>query len=228
MTQHTFSIKSVLLFGWEETKKHYWFLLQAGFIAALVMGGTVHTGPLTFISMLVVALGVIAIALSMTYGKEPSFKTALLPFEDPSVMGRALLSTIIYIILGGILVSIMAAAGNVLGLAVFSNLFTPDKVLMVRILTTIVLVLGLLAIIYISIRLKFYLYAIVDKEARTLESFKYSNAITQGHFWKLLGLNLILAVINIIGALPLGLGLFITIPFTVLAYTKTYRVLSGN
>jgi uncharacterized membrane protein len=43
--------------------------------------------------------------------------------------------------------------------------------------------------------------------------------------WKLLGFGIVLAIINVIGAMCLFVGLFVTVPVTLLAFSSVYRKL---
>jgi hypothetical protein len=53
-------------------------------------------------------------------------------------------------------------------------------------------------------------------------------AVTRGRFWKLLGLNLVLWLINFGGAVCFLVGLLITIPFTTLVWNAGYLLVSGT
>ena len=70
MTHQTFSIKEALSFGWRITKDHYWFLLQAVFLGALVLGAAMSTGPFAALALLAVALGAISLTLPIIDGKK--------------------------------------------------------------------------------------------------------------------------------------------------------------
>ena len=52
-----------------------------------------------------------------------------------------------------------------------------------------------------------------------------SSRITQDVKWRLFGFGVVVAIINMIGALCLLVGLFVTIPVTLLAYSSVYRKL---
>ena len=71
-------------------------------------------------------------------------------------------------------------------------------------------------------------YCIVDKGMKVGESFKKSAEITKGYKWKLFFLGFILIGINILGLLCLGVGLFITVPWTSLLTPIIFRKLCGD
>lgn len=77
-----------------------------------------------------------------------------------------------------------------------------------------------------SIKYKFYPYFIVEKNAGIWESMMLSGQATDGNKWTLLGLGIVLGLINLGGALLLGLGLLVTVPVTMLAGVYAYKVLA--
>ena len=82
--------------------------------------------------------------------------------------------------------------------------------------------------IYWALKFQFYGYFIVDQGCDPVESLRRSSQITQSVKWKLLGFGIVLAVINFIGLACLFVGLFVTVPVTLLAYSWTYRKLLGQ
>lgn len=76
-----------------------------------------------------------------------------------------------------------------------------------------------------GIKFWFYDYFIVDKGLGPIEAFKRSSAITKGIKWNLFVFVLLLLVINLLGALFLLIGLFATIPTTMVATAFVYRKL---
>jgi len=70
-----------------------------------------------------------------------------------------------------------------------------------------------------------FTYLIVDKKAGIMESIKKSGQITYGAKWDLFVFGLLLLVINIAGALCFLVGLFATVPTTLLAMAHVYRQL---
>lgn len=73
-----------------------------------------------------------------------------------------------------------------------------------------------------------YDYFIVDKGLGPIEALKRSSAITRGVKWDLFGFFLILSGINLLGALCLLIGLFVTIPTTMVALAFVYRKLMAQ
>ena len=77
-----------------------------------------------------------------------------------------------------------------------------------------------------SIKYKFFGYFIIDKGMGPVEALKASANITQGAKWDLFLFGILLALINLLGALALLVGLFVTIPTTLIATTYVYRKLA--
>jgi uncharacterized membrane protein len=82
--------------------------------------------------------------------------------------------------------------------------------------------------IILSIRLGFFDYLIVDKNSRIVESLKKSWEITKGSTWNLFLLYFLLGLINLLGVFALIVGLFWSIPTTMIAEAFVYRKLSSE
>lgn len=116
--------------------------------------------------------------------------------------------------------------------ALFSQNNKIFKYFLATILYTLIVVAGLLLFIVPgviwAIKYSFYDYYIVDKDANIWESFLLSGQATMGNKWTLLGLGFVLGVINLLGVLCLGVGLFVTIPIALMAEVYAYKLLSGK
>ena len=76
--------------------------------------------------------------------------------------------------------------------------------------------------------MQFYQYIIVDKECSAIEALKNSYDITEGNLYLLLPFTFFIAIINLIGLLLFGIGLFITIPFSIICMIKLYSSIKGS
>jgi len=76
-----------------------------------------------------------------------------------------------------------------------------------------------------GIKFQFFAYFIVDKGCGPMEALKRSSAITMGAKWNLFLFSLLLGLINLVGTLCLLIGLFVTIPVTMVARAFIYRKL---
>lgn len=81
--------------------------------------------------------------------------------------------------------------------------------------------------VILALRLQFFTYLLVEKGVGPIESLKKSWEKTKGNTWNLLLFWLLLAGINILGALALGIGLFATVPTTMVATAYVYRKLTS-
>ncbi len=79
--------------------------------------------------------------------------------------------------------------------------------------------------IYWALKYSQVLYLIVDKKVGVSEAFNMSGRMTQGMLLKLLGFGLISIPLNLIGLLALGVGVFVTLGITALAYVLLYEKL---
>ncbi len=82
--------------------------------------------------------------------------------------------------------------------------------------------------IILSLWLQFYVFVIVDEKAGPVEALKKSYAVATGNLGRIFGLWCLLVLINIIGMIPCGLGLLITVPITFIAWGYLYRSLQGR
>lgn len=116
------------------------------------------------------------------------------------------------------------------------NLFQRWEVLphvvLASILSTVVTGAGFIALIipgiYLMARLSQVNYFIVDKGMDAVSAFKASFAATKKQFWSLAGLFITLALINILGALALLVGLLVTVPMSMMALVYVYYALAGG
>jgi Predicted integral membrane protein len=76
-----------------------------------------------------------------------------------------------------------------------------------------------------AIKFQFFSYFIIDKDLGPIEALKMSSAITKDAKWDLFLFYLLILVINLLGALALLVGLFVTIPTTMIAIAFVYRKL---
>lgn len=77
-----------------------------------------------------------------------------------------------------------------------------------------------------GIKFGFFSYAMVDKNLGVVASLKESARLTNGSKWNLFLLGLVIALINCIGALALGVGLLVSVPTSFIAVAFVYRKLA--
>jgi uncharacterized membrane protein len=71
-------------------------------------------------------------------------------------------------------------------------------------------------------------FLVVDKKRDPLEAFRESNRLTAGVKGQLFVFALLLLGVNLLGALALGVGLFVTVPMTYLAAAYVFRRLQAR
>lgn len=79
-----------------------------------------------------------------------------------------------------------------------------------------------------ALKYQFFSYAIIDKNMKVWDAFKFSATITSGVKLDLLGLAIISMLINLVGMLALLVGLLVTIPLTMMVMAYVYRKLEQN
>ncbi len=115
----------------------------------------------------------------------------------------------------------------------FSDLFSCYplffKYLVGSILYGLIVAVGLILLIIPgiiwAIKFQFFDYLIVDKGLGPIDALEKSSKITRGVKWDLFLFAILLGIINLMGFLCLLVGLFVTIPITMVAMAFVYREL---
>lgn len=79
-----------------------------------------------------------------------------------------------------------------------------------------------------GIKYQFYPYFVVQGNATARESIRESGRITLGAKWDLFVFGIVVGLINLLGILALGIGLFATIPATMIAAAFVFRKLQSD
>ena len=94
-------------------------------------------------------------------------------------------------------------------------------------LTTLIVIGGVILLIipgiYFGLRLKFATYLVIDKNLSPVDAIKQSWKMTKGSIWNLFFFGILLGLINILGFFCLIVGLFVTVPLSMLATAFVYR-----
>jgi len=198
-----FSKKEAINFGFEKAKSNWQFFIPVVLIAVLV-----NFSPR--LDFKLPATGAIALAIALAIGfwilrlvVEIGLITISLKFVDNKKAELADILTykpLVNYALGSVLYGLIVVAGLIL-------LIVPG--------------------IIWAIKLQYYSYLIIDKNLGPIAALKKSWKITKGVKWHLFLFALLLGLINILGVLMLGVGLFITIPTTMIASAYVYRKLSS-
>ncbi len=90
---------------------------------------------------------------------------------------------------------------------------------------------GLLLIvpgIYWALTYSFYGFFIIDDALGPLDAMKRSASLTRGFKWRLLGYWVLILLINVLGAIPFGLGLLVSAPVSMVSMAYVFRRLQGR
>jgi predicted Zn finger-like uncharacterized protein len=82
--------------------------------------------------------------------------------------------------------------------------------------------------IYWALTYQFYGFIIIEDAVGPLDAMKRSASLTRGFKWRLLAFWVLILLINILGAVPLGLGLLITVPVSMVSMAYVFRRLQGR
>ena len=112
----------------------------------------------------------------------------------------------------------------------FKHLAMGPKFLAGQMLYLLMVAIGLLLLVfpgvYLSVRYGLFGFFMAAGEANLMRTFQQSAILSVGAKTYLLWIFVALLVFNALGASLLGLGLFITVPLSVLMMTAIYRKLS--
>lgn len=200
-----FSIGESFDFGWDIMKRHFGFfflVLLIVFLFNLAMQPLVAPHPDGTPTVPLIARILYTVAMAII---DMGLIRIAIRFVDQleNRLGElfACLPLTISYIVGGILFSLLLALG---------------------------LILFVIPGIYVGIRLHFYKYFIVDKGMGPIEALQASWDLTKGEFLNLLGLVILLFLANFLGVLCLGVGLFVSLPTTMVAHAAAYRKLEST
>ncbi len=195
-----FSKKEAIDFGFEVAKSNLIYFISVLVIAIVVVG---FFGSLQFLAgrnamlifLVVILRTIISLVISMGF-----IKISLL-FVDKK---KTEISDLFYIkpIVNYFLVSIIRGFIVLVG---FIFLIIPGIIL--------------------SIKFGFAEYLVVDKNMSVVDSLNNSWEITKGVKWNLFLFGILLFLINMVGFIALLVGLFITVPLTMVANAYVYRKL---
>jgi uncharacterized membrane protein len=166
-------------------------------------------------------LGMLRICLNMINNVDVDFS---LLFSSFHMLAPYAVATIFY------LASILLAASPGLFLFIISASVDLENLSMATesvpaILSTLLMIIPA---IYLSVRLQFYEYFLIDEECGILESIKKSADISKGYVLELFILGAILALIVLVSIVPLGLGLILSLPLSTVATRYVYLKLKKN
>ncbi len=72
---------------------------------------------------------------------------------------------------------------------------------------------------------QFYKFCVVDKRLGPVDALQYAGELSKGYRWTILGIDIVLGLLNVLGVLAFGVGLLFTIPLTIIAEAVMYKKL---
>ncbi len=165
-------------------------------------------------------LGIIRICLNLLFNKESSINQIFSSFH---LLIPYLLSSIVFLVIlaaaisPGVIILLLSIAGDIDSLTSFESFSGLSFI--------IPMVLIIVPAVYVSIRLQYYDYFLVDEECGVLEAVQKSAAITKGYVMELFLLGATVAIIILLSIIPLGAGLVISIPLAAMVNTFVYNFL---
>lgn len=199
---NTLHIRECLAFGWATFKKRPWLFVGAAciiFAAAFLIG---------FIEGL----------LEMLIGKSAVEMIDMFV----SIAVNVLVSM-------GILTLYLGAHDDVLK-PTFLDLWQPRRFLPflgMTLVASAAIILGLIALIVpgiiIGIAFSFAGLLMMERDLGPIKALKESVRLTRGHRFALFKLGLVSALLNVLGLLACLIGIFVTVPVTMLAFVHAYR-----
>ena len=233
-----FSKRKIIINSWNTLKNHLglWALIMLLVFGLNLVLGTIQDALLDEINyqsvLFIIAaylfqmglnLGMLRIALNINKTNEGTLADLVGSFH---MLIPYVLATIITLII----VLFVASPGIIL-LLVSISLDWDAAISLEWIDQSSMLIPALLIIVpvvYVSIRLQYYDYFLIDTECSVLESIKNSARITKGYAAELFLLGVSLTIIVLISIIPLGAGLIISIPLGIMVNTYTYTKLKNS
>ena len=166
-------------------------------------------------------LGMLRIALNINNTNETNLKDLVGSFH---MLIPYILATIIFLA-----IMLLVASPGIVLLLMFISSDWETIVTLEWLNSGTMLIAALLIIVpavYVSVRLQFYDYFLIDNECSILESIANSAKITKGYAGELFILGAILSIIVLISIIPLGVGLLISIPLGIMVNTHVYQKLN--
>lgn len=198
---NTFSIQESFSFAWKTFTARPWFLIGVALAMFVLVGVT----------------------------------SAILRPSDGGNIIFTLISVVINIFIDMGLVAFALQAHENVQSVHWKTLWVPSKFwkyLAANILVGLIVLAGLILLvipgIIAALGLMFTKYLVIDRNLGPVEALKESWRIAKKHLFSLFLLILAVLVLNIAGAIALGVGLLVTVPITMLVMVHVYRELEHS
>lgn len=191
--------------------------------------------PLTWVGIVIIA-AIIQSVLNALLGERSTFRVdtfAQSVFTFAWILG-SILSVVVGYLINAALVrgALYEVDGERPSIGAFFRFTNVGNVILASILVGVATAVGLILFIIPGLIVLFLswwtLQFVIDRHDSAVEGFRSSFRAISSQAGPVFLLALALIGINILGAIPLGLGLLITIPLSTIASTYAYRVVSGG
>jgi len=207
------SVGDAIRYGWNRFKANPWTWIGAVVIAAVIQG-----------------------VLNALFGDRSTFRVDTFGQSFWSfswIVGSILTVVVGYLInaafVGGALQEVDGRRPTLGSFLRFTNV---GNVILASILVGVMIAIGLILFVIPGLVVAFLswwtLQFVIDRDESAIDAIRSSFRAISSQAGTLLLLALALIGINILGAIPLGLGLLITVPLSTIASTYAYRVVSGG
>ena len=212
---YDFTISEVLSEAWESVMGTKLIFLAAMFIYIVIAGGMSVIVSFLFDSQSYYDAGMVA----QGFLSDQAVSWLTLPVTLPVLVGLVMLG-------------IKRAHDLELTIAsVFDYYVLVWPLVFASIVMNILIIVGMVLLIlpgiYLATAYMFALALIVDKRLSLWEALESSRKAVTAHWFKIFGLNILMALIILLSALPLGIGLFWTVPLAFIANGILYRKIFG-
>ena len=165
-------------------------------------------------------LGMLRICLNLIYNKDGDFSQLFGSFHllIPYLLASLITLSILLLVAAPGIILLLSSISSDLDMLQATETWGGAS-------TTIPVLIIIIPLVYISLRLQFYDYFLVDEECNIVGAVKKSMAITKGHVMELFVLGAVMSIIVLVSIIPLGAGLFISIPLATMVNTYVYQKL---
>ena len=165
-------------------------------------------------------LGMLRICLNLIYNKDGDFSQLFGSFHllIPYLLASLITLSILLLVAAPGIILLLSSISSDLDMLQAAETWGGVS-------TTIPVFIIIIPLVYISLRLQFYDYFLVDGESNIVEAVKKSMAITKGYVMELFLLGAVMSIIVLVSIIPLGAGLFISIPLATMVNTYVYQKL---
>ena len=165
-------------------------------------------------------LGMLRICLNLIYNKDGDFSQLFGSFHllIPYLLASLITLSILLLVAAPGIILLLSSISSDLDMLQAAETWGGVS-------TTIPVLIIIIPLVYISLRLQFYDYFLVDGESNIVEAVKKSMAITKGYVMELFLLGAVMSIIVLVSIIPLGAGLFISIPLVTMVNTCVYQKL---